>query len=98
MDAKAAAANVQQAVDAAFTAADVVIMALGFDQDKSAFLKEAGVNQGKWGEVTVDQTSFMTSMNNIFAGGDCQRGADLVVTAAADGRKAALQIMQQLLG
>ena len=26
------------------------------------------------------------------------RGADLVVTAAADGRKAAMQTMQQLLG
>jgi glutamate synthase (NADPH/NADH) small chain len=77
--------------------ADIVIMALGFDQDKSAFLKKAGVNQGQWGEVTVDQTSFATSAENIFAGGDCQRGADLVVTAAADGRQAALQIMQQLL-
>ncbi|MBE0501318.1 MAG: glutamate synthase subunit beta [Desulfuromonadales bacterium] len=77
--------------------ADVVIMALGFDPEMSAFLKEAGVEYGKWGEIVVDQKSFATSAEMIFAGGDCQRGADLVVTAAADGRQAALQIMQQLL-
>ena len=73
-------------------------MALGFDQKKVTYLKEAGVKYGKWGEVVVDQDSFATTAKKIFAGGDCQRGADLVVTAAADGRKAAMQIMQQLLG
>jgi glutamate synthase (NADPH/NADH) small chain len=77
--------------------ADVIIMALGFDQDKSEHLKQAGIESGKWGEIIVDPQSFATSAPKVFAGGDCQRGADLVVTAAADGRQAALQIMQQLL-
>ena len=59
---------------------------------------DAGVKLGDWGEVIIDPKSCRTSHPKIFAGGDCQRGADLVVTAAADGRLAALEIMQDLLG
>lgn len=78
--------------------ADVVIMALGFDMEGLPFVEEAGVDLGKWGEVKIDPATARTSHPKIFAGGDCQRGADLVVTAAADGRRAALQIMEDLLG
>ena len=78
--------------------ADVVIMALGFDMEGLPFVADAGVKLGKWGEVEIDPESGRTSHPDVFAGGDCQRGADLVVTAAADGRRAATAIMQQLLG
>jgi glutamate synthase (NADPH/NADH) small chain len=62
------------------------------------WLTEAGLELGKWGEVLIDRKTGRTSHPRIFAGGDCFRGADLVVTAAADGRDAALTIMEQLLG
>ncbi len=78
--------------------ADVVIMALGFDMEGLPFAEDAGVKLGDWGEVVIDPRTCRTSHPQIFAGGDCQRGADLVVTAAADGRLAALEIMQELLG
>jgi len=78
--------------------ADVVIMALGFDIEGIPFVSDAGIELGAWGQVKVDPRSFRTSHPKVFAGGDCQRGADLVVTAAADGRQAALAIMQELLG
>jgi len=77
--------------------ADVVIMALGFDMEGLPFLEDAGVKLGDWGEVTVDPATCRTAHPKVFAGGDCQRGADLVVTAAADGRAAALEIMRELL-
>ncbi len=77
--------------------ADVVIMALGFDMEGLPFAADAGVKLGEWGEVIIDPQTCRTSHPKIFAGGDCQRGADLVVTAAADGRLAALEIMQDLL-
>ncbi len=77
--------------------ADIVIMALGFDVQPFAGLSEHGVLVDKWGQIQVDPVSGKTSNEKIYAGGDCHRGADLVVTAATDGRKAALAIMKKLL-
>jgi len=48
--------------------------------------------------VLVEPADGRTSHPQVYAGGDCQRGADLAVTAAADGRRAALAIIDQLLG
>ncbi len=78
--------------------ADVVIMALGFDVEGFLWLKDAGVELGKWGELLIDPDTGRTSNPKVFAGGDCFRGADLVVTAAADGKKSAFAIMEELLG
>ncbi len=78
--------------------ADVVIMALGFDVAGLPWLCDAGIELGRWGEVKVDPATGRTSHAKVYAGGDCQRGADLAVTAAADGRRAALAIMDRLLG
>lgn len=78
--------------------ADVVIMALGFDMEGFPWLADAGIELGQWGQVVIDPATGRSSNPKIYAGGDCNRGADLVVTAAADGRKAALAIMEQLLG
>ncbi len=78
--------------------ADVVIMALGFDMEGFPWMADADIELGKWGEVVIDPATGRSSNPKVYAGGDCNRGADLVVTAAADGRKAALAIMEQLLG
>jgi glutamate synthase (NADPH/NADH) small chain len=77
--------------------ADAVIMALGFDMEGFPWMADAGIELGKWGEVVIDPATGRSSNPKVYAGGDCNRGADLVVTAAADGRKAALAIMEQLL-
>ncbi len=77
--------------------ADVIIMALGFDQEPHPFLKQEGIEQEEWGNIKVNNQG-RTSHAKIFAGGDCHLGADLAVTAAAEGRKSAFGIMTQLLG
>ncbi len=77
--------------------ADIVIMALGFDVEGLGWLTESEIQLGQWGEVTITPDSGRTSHPKVFAGGDCHRGADLVVTAAADGRRAAFSIMNELL-
>jgi glutamate synthase (NADPH/NADH) small chain len=48
--------------------------------------------------MVIDPRTGRTSHPKIYAGGDCSRGAHLAVTAAADGRRAAMAIMEQLLG
>ena len=76
-------------------AADVVIMALGFDPVVPGFLAENGIAVNSWGGIVIDE-NFQTSTSGIYAGGDCYRGADLVVTAAYDGREAARAIVKSL--
>jgi glutamate synthase (NADPH/NADH) small chain len=72
---------------------DVIILALGFDNVVFPWYDDAQIKTGKWGEVLVDENK-RTSNPRIFAGGDAVRGADLAVTAAADGKKAALAILK----
>lgn len=76
--------------------ADVVILALGFSPEVPTFLKELNVETNSWGAVVVN-SEFKTSNKKVYAGGDCQRGAHLAVTAAADGREAAKAIIKDLL-
>jgi glutamate synthase (NADPH/NADH) small chain len=77
--------------------ADVVIMALGFDPAVPAFLAENGIAVNEWGGIVIDE-KFQTTTAGVYAGGDCYRGADLVVTAAYDGREAAREMVKSLLG
>ncbi|MDX9901660.1 MAG: glutamate synthase subunit beta [Aliarcobacter sp.] len=76
--------------------ADVIILALGFSPEVPAFLKELNVETNSWGGILVD-SNFKTSNKKVYAGGDCQRGAHLAVTAAVDGREAAKAIIKELL-
>ena len=76
--------------------ADIVILALGFDPEVPAFLAENGIETNSWGGIIVDET-YETSTKGVYAGGDCYRGADLVVSAAFDGREAAKNIINSLI-
>ncbi len=76
--------------------ADVVIMALGFDPVVPSFLAENGIETNSWGGVVINE-DFQTTTAGVYSGGDCHRGADLVVNAAYDGREAARAIVRSLL-
>ena len=77
--------------------ADVVIMSLGFDPEVPSFLAENGIDTNKWGGIIINEDTHETTTSGVYAGGDCYRGADLVVTAAYDGREAARSIVKSLL-
>jgi glutamate synthase (NADPH/NADH) small chain len=68
--------------------ADLVILAMGFlHVDPTGLVEEFQLDLDPRGNiVTQDQT---TSAPGVFAAGDAQRGASLVVHAINDGRKAA---------
>ncbi|AFI92824.1 formate-dependent uric acid utilization protein AegA [Pectobacterium parmentieri] len=73
--------------------AEAVITAFGFQSHSMPWLEEADVDLDNWRYITApldSQIPCQTNHPRIFAGGDAVRGADLVVTAIADGRKAAL--------
>jgi glutamate synthase (NADPH/NADH) small chain len=70
--------------------ADLVIKALGFDpEDLPAAFDEPALKVSRWGTLSIDRHSFMTSLPGVFAAGDIVRGASLVVWAIRDGRDAA---------
>ncbi|MCW6029474.1 glutamate synthase (NADPH) small subunit [Stenotrophomonas rhizophila] len=79
--------------------ADVVIIAFGFSPTAPAWLTEQGVEAGNNGRIVAGGSGrlpFQTAHPRLFAGGDAVRGADLVVTAVAEGRDAAGSIVQLL--
>ncbi len=69
---------------------DIVLVAVGFSgvEQATPVYEAFGVEIGPRARVTVDRT-FATSIEGVFAAGDCVRGADLIVQAIADGREAA---------
>ena len=79
--------------------ADAVIMAFGFNPHAMPWLQAQGVETDDWGRIIASVEGhyrYQTSNPQIFAGGDAVRGADLVVTAMAEGRHAAQGILDWL--
>src|SRR5690606_15269716 len=68
--------------------ADVVIIAFGFSPDAPGWLSATGVQAQANGRLLVGgqgRLPYQTTHDRLFAGGDCVRGADLVVTAVQEG-------------
>lgn len=76
--------------------ADVIIFALGFTPSVPQFLSENGIEVNKYGQIITNE-NYETTKPGVYAGGDCKRGSDLVVTAAAEGKAAAEAIIKVLL-
>ena len=69
---------------------DLAIKALGFDaEDLPTLFNAPDLRVSTYGTLAIDQASFMTNLDGIFAAGDIVRGASLVVWAIKDGRDAA---------
>lgn len=72
--------------------ADAVITAFGFRPHVMPWLADHDVQLDNQGRIIASHDAllaYQTSNPKIFAGGDIVRGSDLVVTAIAEGRKAA---------
>ncbi len=79
--------------------ADAVVIAFGFQPSPPKWLADQGVALDSKGRVVASEESpypLQTNQQKIFAGGDMVRGSDLVVTAIAQGRKAAEGILDYL--
>ncbi len=79
--------------------ADIIIKAFGFSSHPMPWLAKYGVKLNSRGTIIAPRGNgqyCQTTNSKIFAGGDVVRGADLVVTALADGRRAAEGIIKYL--
>jgi glutamate synthase (NADPH/NADH) small chain len=70
--------------------AELVIKALGFSpEDIPTLWGVPELEVTRWGTVTADFLTHETNLEGVYACGDIQRGASLVVWAIRDGREAA---------
>ena len=56
------------------------------------FIRKEEIGVTSWGTFIIDEDTLMTTMDGVFAGGDVARGPDTVISAIADGKKAAISI------
>jgi len=71
---------------------DVLIPAIGQDQNLTLIRESDGVVITKWGTVKVDEDSMASDRAGIFSGGDCVTGPAALVNALAAGYDAAITI------
>ncbi|WP_417242082.1 NAD(P)-dependent oxidoreductase [Celeribacter sp.] len=77
--------------------ADLVVKALGFEPENLPELWGTdGLDVTRWGTVLADFKTHATALPGVYACGDIQRGASLVVWAIRDGREAADAILEQV--
>ena len=77
-------------------AADTVVLAIGYSADDLLEETTPGLHTDKRSHLIRVRDDHSTSRRGVFAGGDNVNGADLVVTALADGRRAADAIQRYL--
>jgi formate dehydrogenase major subunit len=75
--------------------ADDIIAAIGQNVDASM---ASGLALTAWRSIQSDEQTGRTSLDGVFAGGDCATGADIAVTAVGAGRRAAFAMDQFLRG
>ena len=75
--------------------ADTVIIAIGYKVEKLLYQTTPHLEATERGTVDVDECG-RTSRPGVFAAGDSVRGADLVVTALADAKRAAAAMDEYL--
>jgi glutamate synthase (NADPH/NADH) small chain len=75
---------------------ELALLAIGFTHPENHLLDSLGVNKTQTG--TVEASSYRTNVENIFTAGDARRGQSLVVWAISEGREAAREVDQYLMG
>ncbi|MDR0945809.1 MAG: [FeFe] hydrogenase, group A [Bifidobacteriaceae bacterium] len=76
--------------------ADTVIGAIGQSTNTQWVYNDLPITLAKWGDVQIDGATMQTSIEGIFAGGDCVTGPATVIQAVAAGGRAAAAIDEYL--
>ena len=69
--------------------ADMIVVAIGYGVDEDWGEAVPSMVRDRWARIVADPETLRTNLPGVFAGGDDVNGADLVVTALADGHRAA---------
>ncbi|MCX6353079.1 MAG: FAD-dependent oxidoreductase [Bacteroidetes bacterium] len=75
-----------------FIEADDVLLAIGQENSFPWIERDLGLEFDKWNMPVVDETTFQSTLKNVFFGGDSAFGPKNVITAVAHGHHAAVSI------
>ncbi len=78
--------------------ANLVLLAMGFLGPEETIVKQLGLETDPRSNFKADYGKYATSVEGVFAAGDCRRGQSLVVWAINEGRGAARQCDLYLMG
>ncbi len=77
---------------------DLVLLAMGFLGPRSALVDQCGCETDPRSNIRTDPLTRMSSVDGVFAAGDCRRGQSLVVWAISEGREIARCVDEYLTG
>ena len=77
---------------------DLVLIAAGFLGSEDYITKAFGVETDGRTNVKTEAGKYATNVNNVFVTGDMHRGQSLVVWAIREGREAAREVDESLMG
>ena len=78
--------------------ADLVLLSMGFLGPEHEVADPLAVEYDQRSNYAAEDGRYMTSVEGVFAAGDCRRGQSLVVRAINEGREAAREIDRHLMG
>ncbi len=78
--------------------ADLVLIAAGFLGCEGYLINNLGVECNERTNVKTEKDSYKTSVDRIYTAGDMHRGQSLVVWAIAEGRAAAREVDESMMG
>lgn len=78
--------------------ADLVLLAMGFLGPETIISEQLGIEQDIRSNYKAEFENYHTSLEGVFAAGDCRRGQSLVVWAINEGRGAARECDRWLMG
>lgn len=77
---------------------DLVLFAMGFLGPRGGLLEQVGCELDQRSNIKTDPETRMSSVDGVFAAGDCRRGQSLVVWAISEGREVAHCVDKYLMG
>ena len=76
---------------------DEVIVSVGVSPNPLIPNTFKGLDVSKWGTIVVDEETMLSTLGDVYAGGDIVRGGATVILAMGDGRKAAAAMHQSFV-
>lgn len=78
--------------------ADLCFLALGFRGPEQVIAEQLGIATDQRSNFEAEYGKYATSVEGVFAAGDCRRGQSLIVWAINEGREAARECDRYLMG
>lgn len=78
--------------------ADLILLAMGFLGPEKYLMEDMKLEQDPRSNIKTPFGKYRSSVSKVYAAGDCRRGQSLVVHAINEGRLAAREIDQDLMG